>query len=106
MPDKTWLKEELKKFLPEVREPKDIFKLFDLLNYPKDCFFDTSYKRNLEEIGLRSEEKNKIKNIYTVLNFQKNLAVALIEVETLSSGLVKYLAKFGYRKLFQLYFFN
>ena len=93
MINKTHLKVELSNFLPKIRTPKDIFSLFQFLGYPKDSFFDTSYKRKLEEFELKVEEKKKIKNIYTILNFQKNLTVFLIEVKTLSSRLIKYLAK-------------
>ena len=93
MINKTHLKVKLSNFLPKIRAPKDIFSLFQILSYPKDSFFDTSYKRKLEEFELKVEEKRKIKNIYTILNFQKNLTVFLIEVKTLSSRLIKYLAR-------------
>ena len=93
MINKTHLKIKLSNFLPKIRTPKDIFSLFCLLGYPKDSFFDTSYKRKLENLEIKAEERKKIKNIYTILKFQENLRVFLVEANTLASGLIKYLAK-------------
>ena len=87
------LKVELKQFLPTINSAEDIFKLFQLLNYPKENLFDIHYKRRIDEFEFKAKERQKIKKIYTILSFEKNLTVFLIETTSLSSQLIKYLAK-------------
>ena len=93
MINRIQLRAKLKNFLPKIKAPKDIFELFRLLNYPKDCFFDPTYKRRIDEFEFKVNDRKKIKNIYTILKLREYVRIFLIEVETLSSELTKYLAK-------------
>lgn len=87
------LRREIKEFLTKIRSAEDIYRLFELLNYPKNILLDVSYKRKIKEFELKSEVKSKIKDIYTVLSFEKNLLVFLVETTSLSSSLIKDLTK-------------
>ena len=93
MKDKIELRQEISKFIPRINSSKNIFELFRHLNYPKEVIFDETYKRKLEEFDFKKEEKDKINNIYTVLSFEKNLSVFLIETKTLAPAFIRYIAK-------------
>lgn len=58
----------VKSFVPKIDSPEKIYELFLSLGYPKDKILDPSYKRKIEEFDFSKEEKEKIKNIYTVFN--------------------------------------
>ncbi|MCX6822144.1 MAG: Eco57I restriction-modification methylase domain-containing protein, partial [Candidatus Aenigmarchaeota archaeon] len=87
------LREEISEFLTTIRSPDNIYDFFKLLNYPEKTLLDSSFKRRLDEFDFKKEEKEKIKNIYTVLNFEKNLVVFIVETTELSSSLIKYISK-------------
>ena len=87
------LRIQLQNFLPTINSAEDIFELFHKLKYPPAIFFDTKYKRRIEDFDFKAEEKQRIRNIYTVFSFEKNLTVFLVETTSLASKLIRYLAK-------------
>jgi len=87
------LRIQLQNFLPTINSAEDIFELFHKLKYPPEIFFDTKYKRKIEDFDFKAEEKQRIRNIYTVFSFEKNLTVFLVETTSLASKLIRYLAK-------------
>lgn len=80
-------------FIPEIDSPEKIYKLFRELGYHKDKVLDPTYKRKIEEFEFAKEEREKVKDIYTVFNYDGKLQIFLIEVESLSVPFVRYLAK-------------
>jgi len=87
------LRIRIRDFLSEIDSAEDLYKLFKLLNYPEKNLFDASSKRKIEEFDFRKDERDKIKTIYTVLSFEKDLSVFLIEVKSLSPSFIRYVAK-------------
>jgi hypothetical protein len=61
--------------------------------YPEDKVLDSTYKRKIQEFDFAKEEKEKVKNIYTIFNYDGKLQIFLIETKTLSIPLVRYLTK-------------
>ncbi len=87
------IKEYVQQFMPHMDSAEKVYELFRGLMYPVDKILDPTYKRKIEEFEFAQEEREKIKNIYTVFNYESKLQVFLIEVTHLSSALVKYLIK-------------
>jgi len=87
------IRDGIKQFIPTVSSAKEIYELFNILNYPKDRLFDPSYKREVEEFDFKKDERDKIKNIYTVLSFEKDLPIFLVESSTTAHSFIKYVAK-------------
>jgi hypothetical protein len=79
--------------VPQIDSPKKIYELFLALKYPKDKMLDPSYKRKIDEFEFAKEEREKIRDIYTVFNYDGKLQIFLIEVTSLTVPFVRYLAK-------------
>lgn len=90
---KTELREKISDFLGNINSAEEIYELFKLLNYPSDALLDSSFKRKLEEFGFKKELEGKVKNVYTVLNFEKNLVVFIVQTTGLETSLIRDLAK-------------
>src|SRR4030043_1137270 len=84
---------QVQSFVPKTDSPEKIYELFLSLGYPKDKLLDPSYKRKIEEFDFAKEEREKIKDIYTVFNYDGKLPIFLIEVTSLTVPFVRYLAK-------------
>ena len=87
------IKELVSKFIPETNSPEKVYELFRGLKYPKDKVLDSTYKRKIQEFDFAKEEKEKVKDIYAVFNYDGRLQIFLIETKTLSISLVRYLTK-------------
>jgi hypothetical protein len=87
------VKEEARRFIPTIASANDVYKLFHLLKYPEDKLFDPSYKRDVAEFEFKKEERDKIKVIYTVFSYEKDLPVFLMETTTTSHPFLKYVTK-------------
>jgi hypothetical protein len=87
------LREEIANFLRNINGPDDIYEFFKKLNYPKGVLLDSSYKRDINDFEFKEEDKNSIKNIYTVLSCEKNLVVFLLETKSLSSSFIRSITK-------------
>ncbi len=84
------------KLTKNLESPKDIFELFELLNYPKEILFDTSSKRRKSDFDFKKEDSKRIEEIYAVMGFKdkvtkkrKNLPVFLLETKTLTSSFIR-----------------
>ncbi len=87
------IREEAKQFLPSIGTAKGIYELFHLLRYPREMMFDPSYKRDVAEFDFKKEERNKIKHMYTILSFEKDLPIFLVESTSTSHSFLKYVSK-------------
>ena len=87
------LKGIVQEFIPEMNSPEKVYGLFRLLGYPEDKLLDPTYKRKIEEFDFAREEREKVKHVFTVFNYDSKLQIFLIETKTLSTLLVRYLAK-------------
>jgi hypothetical protein len=87
------LREKISEFLTTIKSPDNIYEFFKFLNYPEKVLLDSSFKRKIDEFEFKKEDRNKIKNIYTVLNFEKNLVVFIVETTSLGSSLIKSISK-------------
>jgi len=73
--------------------PEKIYELFRGLRYPEGKVLDTSYKRKISEFEFAKEEREKVKDIYTVYNDDGKLQIFLIETKSLTVSLVRYLTR-------------
>ena len=87
------MKDYVQKAIPALNSPEEVYKLFRGLGYPEGKVLDTSYKRKLSEFDFAKEEKEKVKEIYTVFNYDGKLQIFLVETTILSTPLIRYLAK-------------
>lgn len=62
------IKEYDTKFIPVTDSPEKVYELFYGLRYPQDKILDSTYKIKTEEFDFAKEEKEKVKNIYTVFS--------------------------------------
>lgn len=83
------LKKQIKNHISDIDSAESIFKLFKLLNYPDDVLLDISYERDKEEFGFKKEDFERIEKIYTILMFEENLPVFLLETTTLTPSFVR-----------------
>jgi len=91
MINKIELRNEIKKEIESIKNNSDVYALFKRLNYPKETIFDPSYVKKKRDFSFAKDENEKIKNIYTVMSYDK-LNVFLIETDSLSKNLVRYIA--------------
>lgn len=87
------VKDFVQTFIPQMDSPEKVYELFMGLGYPEEKVFDPSYKRKISEFEFAKEEREKVKNIYTVFNDDGKLQIFLIETKSLTVPLVKYLTK-------------
>ena len=81
------------KIIPEINSPSKVYDLFRGLGYPEDKVLDPTYKRKVKEFDFSKEEQEKVKEIYTVFNYDGKLQIFLIETTTISPSFVRYLTK-------------
>lgn len=65
------IEHHVQSFVPKTDSPEKIYELFLSLGYPKDKLLNPSYKRKREEFDFAKEEREKIKDIYTVKRLHK-----------------------------------
>ena len=83
----------IQNFIPKTDSPDKIYELFRSLGYNKDKLLDPTYKRKIDDFEFAKDEREKVKEIYTVFNYDGKLQIFLIEVKSLSVPFVKYLTK-------------
>lgn len=93
MKNEAGLKERIKEHLTGIRSAEGVYQLFKLLNYPGNTLSEPGTKRKLDEFDLKKEERDKVKTIYSILGFGKDLPVFLIETATIAPSFVKYVSK-------------
>ncbi len=87
------IKQKIDESIQGIDTPQKIYDLFKELQYPPDKILDTSYKRRIEEFDFAKEEREKIREIYTVFSYDGDLKIFLIETKSLDSRLIKYITK-------------
>lgn len=76
------IKATVQEFIPGMDSTQKVYELFRLLRYPQGKVFDPTYKTKIEEFDLAREEREKVKDIFTVFNYDGKLQVFLIELLT------------------------
>ena len=87
------IKSTVQEFVPGMDSSEKVYGLFRILGYPDDKVLDPTYKRKIEELDLAREEREKVKHIFTVFNYDGKLQIFPIETKTISPSLVQYLTK-------------
>lgn len=83
------LKKRIKNHIENLKSANDIFDLFRLLNYPEKNIFDTSYKREKDYFGFKKDDCERINQIYSIMNFDDELPVFLLETTTLTPSFIR-----------------
>ena len=60
------IRSKVKESLSNIESAKDIFEIFKILNYPDEVVFDVTAKRKKESFEFRSDDDQKIKEIYLI----------------------------------------
>jgi len=90
--DQKQKREKVQELLEQMDSPEKAYDLFEQTGYSSNVK-DPSYKRDIEEFGLKKKAEDKIQNIYTVLNYQDELPVLIIETESLSKTHTDYVTE-------------
>ncbi|PAV05457.1 Eco57I restriction-modification methylase domain-containing protein [Methanobacterium bryantii] len=85
-------KKILKKQIIEINSAEGIFELFKTLKYPEEKMFDVTYKREITDFNFKKEDSERINGIYSILNFDENLPVFLLETCSLAPSFVRSVA--------------
>ncbi|MFH7880946.1 MAG: DNA methyltransferase, partial [Candidatus Aenigmatarchaeota archaeon] len=96
MKNLTELRNKIGEFIKTMNSPDSVYELFKLLNYPNDVLLNTQYTRKLEDFEIKEDVKEKINKIYTVLHFDRDLFVFLVELNKkahFSSALIREITK-------------
>ncbi len=86
------LREQIYQQVIKTRSAKDLFDLFKILGYPEGVILDPSSKRKKTDFDFRKEDEERIKEIFSILSFDKNLPVFLLETTTLNPSFVRSVA--------------
>ncbi len=79
----------IKEILSKIESAKDIFELFKALNYPEDVVFDITAKRKKDSFEFRSDDEQKVKEIYSVLSLENKLHVFLLETTSIAPSFIR-----------------
>lgn len=85
----TEFKKQIKDHISAIESAKGIYELFRLLNYPEEYLFDETYTRKKQEFQFRSEDIERILQIYQVMSIEGEIPVFLIETKTLSQSFIR-----------------
>lgn len=85
----TEFKKQIKDHISTIESAKGIYELFRLLNYPEEYLFDETYRRKKQEFQFRSEDIERILQIYQVMSIEEQIPVFLIETKTLSQSFIR-----------------
>ena len=86
------LRERIYQQVIKIGSAKDLFDLFGILGYPENIILDPSSKRKKSDFDFRKEDEERIKEIYSILSFKKDLPVFLLETTTLHPSFVRSVA--------------
>ena len=86
------LREHIYQKVIKIGSAKDLFDLFEILGYPENIILDPSSKRKKSDFDFRKEDEERIKEIYSILSFKKDLPVFLLETTTLHPSFVRSVA--------------
>ena len=85
----TNLREKLYEQIVKTDSAKDVFDLFEMLNYPDKVMLNTSYKRRKNTFEFRKEDEEKIREIYSILTFEEKLPLFLLETKSLAPSFLR-----------------
>lgn len=89
------VKNFLENYIPQMDSPEKVYELFKGLGYET---LDPSY-HGREAWGLREKDKEFVKEIYTIANYQKRFQIFLVELKNLTTEIIKNLALYFERKI-------
>jgi hypothetical protein len=89
MLDETILREKVYQHVKNIESSKDIYDLFKILGYPENIVLDKLSKRRKSDFDFKKEDDEKIKEIFSILSFDKNLNVFLLETTTLHPSFIR-----------------
>lgn len=70
---------KIKATLETVNSAEKVYELFKVLEYPENIIFEQYSKRDISDFGFNKEDREKVRNIYTVMSFGQDLPVFLLE---------------------------
>jgi len=73
----------------KIESSKDVYDLFKILGYPENIVLDKSSKRRKSDFDFKKEDEERIKEIFSILSFDKNLPVFLLETTTLHPSFIR-----------------
>ena len=79
------IKQFIENHLPVMDSPEKVYELFKGLGYK---ILDTSY-RGIEAWGLRERDKEAVKEIYTIANYDKRFQIYLVVLKSFASSIVR-----------------
>jgi len=79
------IKQFIESHIPQMDSPEKVYQLFQGLGYKT---LDPSYKGK-EAWGLREKDKEFIKRIYAIVDYKKKFQIFLVELKTLSPGIIR-----------------
>jgi hypothetical protein len=86
------LRENIYQHVIKIGSSRDIFDLFKILGYPENIVLDKSSRRKKSDFDFRKEDEERIKEIFSILIFEKDLSVFFLETTTLSPSFVRSVA--------------
>ncbi|WP_414838307.1 Eco57I restriction-modification methylase domain-containing protein [Candidatus Nanosalina sp. VS9-1] len=90
--DQKQKREKVQELLKEIDSPEKVYEFFEEIGY-ENSTRDPSYKRDISEFNFKEKAEDKLENIYTVLDYQDEITVLLIETESLSKTHVRYVTE-------------
>ncbi|NMJ76777.1 hypothetical protein GLU01_01785 [Nanohaloarchaea archaeon] len=85
-------RQQIQELLENADSPEGLYKLFETAGYSGSTR-DPSYTRKLSEFDFKDKANNRISEIFTVLEYQSEITVLLIETESLSNSHIRYVSE-------------
>jgi len=79
------VKQFIENHIPQMDSPEKVYSLFQGLGYKT---LDPSYKGK-EAWGLKEKDKESVKEIYAIANYEKRFQILLVELKYLSTSILK-----------------
>jgi len=89
MPNEADLMKKIYQHVININSSKGIYDLFKILGYPENIVLDESSKRRKSDFEFKKEDEERIKEIFSILSFDKNLPVFLLETATLHPSFIR-----------------
>jgi len=88
------IKQFIENHIPQMNNPEKVYELFKGLGYKT---LDTSY-RGIDAWGLRDRDKESVREIFTIANYEKRFQIYLVALKSFSSSIVRELPKYFERE--------
>jgi len=89
MPNEADLRKKIYQHVINIDSSKGIYDLFKILGYPENIVLDESSKRRKSDFEFKKEDEERIKEMFSILSFDKNLPVFLLETTTLHPSFIR-----------------